>query len=78
MFESPLSEFRNKKWHTEVKINGKWITYGICSEDINTKLIKGEYLGISKMIRIDGEILKPREVGLHFWKKAVKMNGEHI
>ncbi len=70
MFESPLSEFRNKKWHTEVKINGKWITYGICSEDINTKLIKGEYLGTSKEIRIDGEEQKPFAAEYHFWEKA--------
>jgi hypothetical protein len=70
MEESPLSELRDKQWNTEVKINGKWVVYDICSEDFNTKLIKGKYLGVSKEIRIDGEILKPREVGLHFWEKA--------
>jgi hypothetical protein len=68
MEQSPLSEFRDKKWHNEVKINGKWITYGICSENFNTKLIKGEYIGTSKEIRIDGKIQKIREVKFHFWK----------
>ncbi len=70
MFERPLSEFRDKQWHTEVKINGKWIVYGIWSEDFNSKLIKGEYLGTSKEIRIDGAVQNPLEVEYHFWKKV--------
>jgi len=67
---SQLSEFRDKKWHTEVKINGNWINYGICSQDFNTKLIKGDYLGVSKKIRIDGTTLRPWETEYHFWKSA--------
>jgi len=45
------------------------MVYGICSEDFNTKLIKGEYLGMSKEIRIDGAVQKPFEVDYHFWEK---------
>jgi len=70
MYEHPLSERMSKEWLTEVKIDGKWMVYGICSEGPNTRLIKGEYLGMSNEIRIDGRAQKPRPSQLHFWKNA--------
>ena len=70
MLESRLTEFRNKNWLNEVRINGKWMVYGLCAEDFNTRLIKGEYLGISKEIRIDGTKQNPFKIEYHFWMKA--------
>jgi len=72
MNEHPLSDHKPKMSLSEVKINGKWITYGLMSQNFNTPYPKGEYLGTSKEIRIDGCLLKPRDVEYHFWMKAEK------
>jgi len=70
MEEHSLSEFRDKKYLTEVKIKNRWIEYGICAKNPNTMLIKGEYIGTSKEIRIDGDVQKPFAVEYNFWEKA--------
>jgi len=70
MFESPLSEHLPKKSFSEVKISGEWKSYGLMSQNFNTPYQEGDYLGISKEIRINGIVHKPREVEYHFWKKA--------
>jgi len=70
MNEHPLSDYKPKKSLSEVKIKGEWIPYGLMSKNFYTPYPKGEYLGTSKEIRIDGILLKPRDVEYHFWEKA--------
>lgn len=54
MHEHPLSDTKPKKSLSEVKIHGDWKTYGLMSKNFNTPYPKGEYIGTSKEIRIDG------------------------
>ncbi len=68
--EHSLSEFRDKEYLTEVKIKNRWIEYRFCSENPTSNVIKGDYIGTSKEIRIDSEVQKPFEVEYHFWLKA--------
>jgi hypothetical protein len=70
MYEYPLSEYPFKAAHTEVKINGEWITYILMSQNFNSPYQRGTYLGVSNEIRINGVVQRPRDVEYHFWKKA--------
>ncbi len=70
MQEHPLSDNVPKESVSEVSINGEWKIYGLMSKSYNTPYQHGRYLGTSKEIRIDGVLLKPRDVESHFWKKT--------
>jgi hypothetical protein len=70
VFESPLSEHPPKKSISEVKINGKWKSYGLMSQNLNAPYQRGDYLGTSNEIRIDGFAQKALEVEYHFWSKS--------
>jgi hypothetical protein len=70
MFESPLSEYRQKESLSEVRVKGAWKKYGLMSKNFNTPYQRGEYLGTSKEIKIDGSKQKPLKVEYHFWSES--------
>jgi hypothetical protein len=67
MEEHPLSDNMPKESLSEVIISGVRKSYGLMSKNFNTSFPKGEYLGKSKVIRINNLEQKPLEIEYHFW-----------